>query len=247
MRAPPAAGDFEVCGLSGSVLESLLLKFEGLAGGGAGGGRVLKKLMPKDDFYFAQLDRITEKIVEGVRILDEMLERGGAYGEFAQRLKTVEHEGDEIVHAMLSRLHRTFITPLDRDDIHMLVCGLDDILDTAEGAGARIDMFQPRHVPAEAKDLAKVLLESVRLIHEMIGLLRDMKQHQRILALTVEIQRLEDQADLIRRSTLARLFREEQDVRELIKWKDILQYIERSTDRCDDVGNITEGIVLEHT
>jgi hypothetical protein len=208
---------------------------------------VLKKLMPKDDFYFTHLDRIAEKIVEGVRILNEMLEAGGAYGEYAQRLKTVEHEGDEFVHALLSRLHRTFITPLDRDDIHLLVCGLDDVLDTAEGAGARIDMFQPRHVPSEAKDLAKVLLESARLIQEMVSLLRNLKQPQRILALTVEIKRLEDQADYIRRTTLARLFREEQDVRELIKWKDILQYIERSTDRCDDVGNITEGIVLEHT
>jgi predicted phosphate transport protein (TIGR00153 family) len=208
---------------------------------------VFKKFIPKDDYYFTQLDLITEKIVEGVRILDEMLDHTDAYGEYAQRLKTVEHEGDEIVHALLARLHKTFITPLDRDDIHMLVCGLDDILDTAEGAGARINMFRPRHVPVEAKDLVKVLLESVRLIHEMIGLLRNLKQPQRILGLTVEIRRLEDQADHIRRSTLARLFREEEDVRELIKWKDILQYIERSTDRCDDVGNITEGIVLEHT
>jgi predicted phosphate transport protein (TIGR00153 family) len=208
---------------------------------------VFKKFIPKDDYYFTQLDLITEKIVEGVRILDEMLDHTDAYGEYAQRLKTVEHEGDEIVHALLARLHKTFITPLDRDDIHMLVCGLDDILDTAEGAGARINMFRPRHVPVEAKDLVKVLLESVRLIQEMIGLLRNLKQPQRILSLTVEIGRLEDQADHIRRSTLARLFREEEDVRELIKWKDILQYIERSTDRCDDVGNVTEGIVLEHT
>lgn len=208
---------------------------------------MFKKLLPKDDFFFSQLDLITAKIVEGVRILDEMLDHPEAWGEYAQRLKTVEHEGDELVHAMISRLHKTFITPLDRDDIHMLVCGLDDILDTAEGAGARIDMFRPRGVPAEAKDLVKTLLEGARLINEMIGLLRNLKQPQRILSLTVEIHRLEDQADHIRRSALARLFREEEDVRELIKWKDILQYIERSTDRCDDVGNITEGIVLEHT
>jgi predicted phosphate transport protein (TIGR00153 family) len=177
------------------MVESSLLGVRRKAGGTMKEVEVFKKLLPKDDFYFTQLDRITEKIVEGVRILDEMLEHCGAYGEYAQRLKTVEHEGDEIVHAMLSRLHKTFITPLDRDDIHMLVCGLDDILDTAEGASARIDMFQPRHVPAEAKDLVKVLLESARLIQEMIGLLRNLKQPQRILGLTVEIQRLEDQAD----------------------------------------------------
>lgn len=229
------------------MIVSFFLRMRRWDGGTAKEVEVFKKFLPKDDFYFTHLDLITEKIVEGVRILDKMLEHTNACGEYAQRLKTVEHEGDEIVHALLARLHKTFITPLDRDDIHMLVCGLDDILDTAEGAGARIDMFRPRHVPAEAKDLVKVLLESARLIHEMIGLLRNLKQPQRILGLTVEIRRLEDQADHIRRSTLARLFREEEDVRELIKWKDILQYIERSTDRCDDVGNITEGIVLEHT
>ena len=229
------------------MIESLFLRMRREDSGAAKEVEVFKKLLLKDDFYFTHLDLITEKIVEGVRILDEMLEHTDAYGEYAQRLKTVEHEGDEIVHTLLARLHKTFITPLDRDDIHMLVCGLDDILDTAEGAGARINMFRPRHVPAEAKDLVKVLLESARLIQEMIGLLRNLKQPQRILSLTVEIGRLEDQADHIRRSTLARLFREEEDVRELIKWKDILQYIERSTDRCDDVGNVTEGIVLEHT
>jgi len=208
---------------------------------------VWKRIMPKDEFFFIHFDKLADKIVQGVRVLNEMMEKGGDYGEFALRVKTMEHEGDQIVHAIIARLHKTFITPIDRDDIHMLVCGMDDILDTAEGGSSRIDMYQPRHIPVEAKELAKVLLESVRMVQEMITLLRNLKQPQRILELSVEINRLEDQADYIRRSTLARMFRDEQDVRELIKWKDILQYIERSTDRCEDVGNITEGIVLEHT
>lgn len=207
----------------------------------------MKKILPKDNFYFGQFERMTEKIVEGVCILDEMLEKGNRYGEYARHLKTVEHEGDHIVHNILNHLHKTFITPIDREDIHMLVGRLDDILDLAEGAGSRIDMYQPRDIPPEAKKLTKVLVESATLVKEMICLLNNLRKPERILELTVEINRLEDEADYIRRSTLARLFRDEQDVRELIKWKDILEYIERSTDRCEDVANITEGIVLEHT
>jgi len=208
---------------------------------------VWKRIMPKDEFFFIQFDNLADKIVEGVRVLNEMMEKDSGYAEDALRVKTMEHEGDQIVHAIIAHLHKTFITPIDRDDIHLLACAMDDILDTAEGGSSRIDMYQPRHIPDEAKELARVLLESVRMVQEMVKLLRNLKQPQRILELTVEINRLEDQADYIRRSTLARMFRDEQDVRELIKWKDILQYIERSTDRCEDVGNITEGIVLEHT
>jgi uncharacterized protein Yka (UPF0111/DUF47 family) len=102
-------------------------------------------------------------------------------------------------------------------------------------------------MPPEVRDLAGVLLESAKLVQEMVGLLRRLKKPDRILELTVEINRLEDQADYIRRSTVARLFREEKNPFELVKWKDILEYLERGTDCCEDVANITEGIVLENT
>ncbi|MDD8012916.1 MAG: DUF47 family protein, partial [Acidobacteriota bacterium] len=149
--------------------------------------------------------------------------------------------------SVMSHLHTTFITPIEREDIHQLAVRLDDILDLAEAASSRIDLYRPCHVPREAKELSHVLLESVKLVKEMVGLLPNMKKTGRIMELTVEINRLEDQADYIRRSTLARLFREEKDPFELIKWKDILEYIERATDRCEDVADITEGIVLENT
>jgi len=208
---------------------------------------MLKKILPKDVFYFDQFDRLADFILDGIRVLNEMLECGQNYSEFALNLKTIEHQADQVVHEIFSHLHKTFITPIDREDIHMLVGSLDDILDLAEGAGSRIDMYQPCEIPPEAKRLAIVLMESGKQVKEMISLLRNLKKPQRILELTIEINRLEDEADYIRRSTLARLFRDECDVRELIKWKDILEYIERSTDRCEDVANITEGIVLEHT
>ncbi len=213
---------------------------------------MFKFLLPKEDYFFHAFDRICANMVEGADLLQQMLSVDPVCGaiprsDLAQRLKTVEHQTDGIVHEIYSRLHKTFITPIDREDIHRLVGRLDDVLDLAEGAASRIELYQPKAVPSESLELSKVLLESTKLVQDMIHLLSNMKKSPQILDLTVEINRLEHEADIIRRSTLARLFREEKDVFELIKWKDIQEYIEKATDRCEDVANIVEGIVLENT
>ena len=208
---------------------------------------MFKSLLPKNEDFYGLFDQISANTVEGVQILVKMLDDGEHYNEYAISLKSLEHQTDMLVHKVMSHLHKTFITPIDREDIHQLAVRLDDILDLAEAASSRIDLYCACDVPREAKELSHVLLESVKLVKEMVSLLRNLKKPARIMELTVEINRLEDQADYIRRSTLARLFREEKDPIELIKWKDILEYIERATDRCEDVADITEGIVLENT
>jgi len=208
---------------------------------------MVKSLIPRDEFFFDQFEKISANVVSGVEVLIQLLERKECFGEYAQKLKTIEHETDQFVHTLMSHLHKTFVTPIDREDIHRLAHRLDDILDHAEAAGSRINLYCPVSIPQEAYELARVLLESAKLVHEMVSLLRKLKKPDRILELAVEINRLEDQADYIRRSTVARLFRDEKDPFELIKWKDILEYMERATDRCEDVADITEGIVLENT
>lgn len=208
---------------------------------------MFKSLLPKNDVFYELFDKISANTVEGVQTLVRMLDDCEHYNEHAVQLKSLEHQTDQLVHNVMSHLHKTFITPIEREDIHQLAGRLDDILDLAEAASSRIDLYRPCAVPREAKELGYVLLESVKLVKEMVSLLPDMKKRARIMELTVEINRLEDQADYIRRSTLARLFREEKDPFELIKWKDILEYIERATDRCEDVADITEGIVLENS
>ncbi|MCX6583070.1 MAG: DUF47 family protein [Candidatus Aminicenantes bacterium] len=204
-------------------------------------------LLPKDNYIFDMFDKMCINLVEGAQILVRMLEKGSDFDEPAVQLKTIESETDKYVHQVMSYLHKTFVTPIDREDIFHLVNRLDDILDLTEGAASRIRLYQPKEVPEGGMDLVRVLLDSTKLIKEMIGLLRNMKKSDRIIQLTVDIKHLESEADLIRRSILARLFEDEKNVFELIKWKDILDYIEKGTDRCDDVGNITEGIVLENT
>ncbi|MBM3309995.1 MAG: DUF47 domain-containing protein [Candidatus Aminicenantes bacterium] len=208
--------------------------------------RGLKSIVPRDELFFDSFDKICAEIVEGVEVIRLMLEPGGIVRDQAQRLKTIEHQADQLVHDLMAHLHKTFVTPFDRNEIHELAVRLDDILDMTEAAGSRVDLFCPECAPPEARQLADVLFESVKLVRDMVGLLRKFREPERILKLTVEINRLEDEADFIRRSTVARLFREEKNPLEVIKWKDILEFLEKATDRCEDVANIAEGIVLEH-
>ncbi len=208
---------------------------------------MFKSVAPKDNLFFDLFDEVCANLVEGAQGLSRVIDAAPDRAEEAKKLKTVEHETDQLVHKIMSHLHKTFITPIDREDIHQLAVRLDDILDTAEAAGSRIAGFCPACVPPEVKDLSAVLLQSTKLVKEMVGGLRNLKKPARVLELSVEINHLEDEADYIRRSTVARLFREEKDPFELIKWKDILEYMERATDRCEDVANIAEGIVLENT
>jgi predicted phosphate transport protein (TIGR00153 family) len=208
---------------------------------------MFKSLVPKNEVFYDLFDKMCAGITEGARLLIAMFEADRRSAELSQHIKTIEHEVDQTVHDLMAKLHTTFVTPINREDIHQLAVHLDDILDQIEAASSRIDLFCPDCSPPEARDLADVLLESVKIVQDMIGLLRRLKNPKRILELTVEINRLEDQADYIRRSTVARLFREERNPVELIKWKDILEFMERATDCCEDVANITEGIVLENT
>jgi len=208
---------------------------------------MLKAFIPRDELFFDFFEKIGANLVAGVRTLVKMMDAGENMQELAQDTKSIEHETDQLVHSLMSHLHKTFVTPIDREDIHQLAVCLDDILDEAEAAASRIDQYCPACIPSEVRDISLVLLESVKLVQEMIGLIRNLKKPDRILELTVEISRLEDEADLIRRSTIARLFREEGNPFELVKWKDILEYIEKATDCCEDVANIVEGIVLENT
>src|SRR4030042_392508 len=184
---------------------------------------MFKSLTPKDAEFYDLFDKIASGIVDGAEMLVKMLEGKEARAGFPVKSKTVEHQTDQTVHALMSKLHRTFVTPIDREDIHRLAVHLDDILDQTEAASSRIDIYCPECAPPEVLELASVLLESAKLVREMVGLLRKLKKPGRILELTVEINRLEDQDAYIRRSTVARLFRAEKDPFELIKWKDILE------------------------
>ncbi len=207
---------------------------------------MLRSIIPRDEQFFTMFDELTRHIVDGAELLERMLADGAGVPELAERLLDCEHRADDTVHQALKHLHRTFVTPLDRLDIHRLVTRLDDILDLTNAAGSRLALYRPHTMRPGARDLAGTLLASSRLVQEIIGLLRNLKQRERILALTVEVNTLENTADRQRREAVARLLEEERDPFEFIKWKEILDLMEKATDRCEDVADAVEGIVLAH-
>jgi predicted phosphate transport protein (TIGR00153 family) len=208
---------------------------------------MFRSIIPREEVFFDNFEKICALMTEAAKHLRTMFEIGGPYDEAARRIKGIENEADELTHRSIETLHKTFVTPLDRQDILRLVVGLDDILDTTEAVSSLLDLYNPRKAMREATRLADLLVQGSEKVAVMVGLLRQLsKQSDRLLTLAVELNHLENEADRAYQQAIARLFQEEDDPKELIKWKDILEHIESATDRCEDVADIIEGIVLEN-
>jgi predicted phosphate transport protein (TIGR00153 family) len=161
-------------------------------------------------------------------------------------VESIEKQADKITYATVDLLHKTFITPIDRDDIHKLITRMDDILDMMEDAAQTISLYDLHAVTPEAKRLAELCLACCEKVQGAVGMLHNMDNAQKIIALCEEIDRLESDADHVMRAAMSKLFRDEPDVRNLIKMKAIYEILETVTDRCEDVANIIEGIIVEN-
>ncbi|MFM8315674.1 MAG: DUF47 domain-containing protein, partial [Deltaproteobacteria bacterium] len=149
-------------------------------------------------------------------------------------------------HTTMDLLHQTFITPLDREDIHELSSTLDDVLDFIDAAAQRILLYEIKHMPNEGRELAEVCVQAAQKVQVAVGYLDNLKNPEEIKKLCVEINRLENEGDHILRAAVAKLFREENDMKTLIKLKEVYEILETVTDLCEDVANIIDGIVLEY-
>jgi predicted phosphate transport protein (TIGR00153 family) len=205
------------------------------------------RLLPNDRSFFAQFEQQGKKTVEGCKAFLEMVESPGDLESQAARISQIENECDEITHAVVEGLHRTFITPIDRNDIYTLISKMDDIMDLVEAAADRLSLYEIHTMTRELGDLARCLVTSAEHVLGAVSGIRDLKHPSGILEHCIEINRLENVADKILRSALARLFREERDPIAVIKWKELYETLESATDRCEDVANIIEGVVLENT
>jgi predicted phosphate transport protein (TIGR00153 family) len=175
-----------------------------------------------------------------------MMETPAQAGELQKQIKDLEHQGDKITHEVVVALHETWITPLDREDIHGLITRLDDVLDYLDAAADRFNLYEIAEPRPEAVELAKVLAASCVQIGKAIELLKSIKDAKPLLDICVAINKHEHEADQIYRRGLMRLFKEHADPLLVMKWRDVLEAIETATDRAEDVANIIEGIVLEH-
>jgi predicted phosphate transport protein (TIGR00153 family) len=204
-------------------------------------------LLPHDASFFSFFEQQGKKTVEGCRAFLEMVENPTNLEIQAERVKQIEHECDEITHAVVQSLHKTFITPIDRNDIYTLITKMDDIMDFVEAAADRLALYEIGTMTKEVGDLARCLVSSAEHVLGAVSSIRDLGKPNGILQHCIEINRLENVADGILRGALARLFREEKDPIAVIKWKEIYETLETATDRCEDVANIIEGVVLENS
>jgi uncharacterized protein len=207
---------------------------------------MLERLLPKSNEFFDDFDRQATATLEGVRLLEDLLENFTDIPAKVKRIKDVEHQGDEVTHRAFERLHRQFITPFDRGHIHRLLSRIDDVLDLADAAAERILLYEITEVPPDARSIARVLVQSTEKMKEAVNALRLIKKPQQILDACREINRLENEADTLLRSGLAKLFKSGSDPLTVMKWKEVYDLLETATDRCEDVANVIEGVVLEH-
>jgi len=208
---------------------------------------MLGRLMPREGRFFDIFNAHAARIVEGSKELAEMIGKFSDLEAHAQRIDAVERAADKLTHECITLLHKTFITPFDRDQIHQLITRMDDILDLIQDVAESIALYDLRKVTPEAKQLAEICQMCCDRVQAMIGLLPDLSRSDAIFKCSDEIDRLESDADRVMRSALQKLFREENDLKQVMKLRVVYELLESITDRCEDVANIVEGIILENS
>jgi len=201
------------------------------------------RLLPTSPKFFDLFERQAAIVLEGARALKELAQNFDHVEQKAVQIKELETQGDHITHELIDSLNRTFITPFDREDIHALASALDDVLDNIEGVSSRLALFKVKQLTSGSRELIDIIEKGCVAIHEAVKCLRDRKKSAQFL---VEINKLENDADAISRDLTAKLFEDAADFRELIKWKELYGRLEATTDDCEDVANIIEGIFVKN-
>jgi len=210
---------------------------------------MFSRLLPRETSFFDFFEQHADVLVRGTQTFAGLFEPGADIGEITKQVRALEHEADHITHKCVEALHKTFITPIDRDDIHRLITRLDDVMDYIEAAAERITLYEITEMTPDARALADVLVRAAKDVQIALRGLRNLKDSKQILQKCIDINRLENEADDILRSAVARLFKDVKDAKDVInviKWKEIYENLENATDRCEDVANTIEGVVLEH-
>jgi predicted phosphate transport protein (TIGR00153 family) len=205
------------------------------------------RLMPREGRFFQYFEEHAEQIVLGAEQLAALMRAVGELDDRKRNIENIEHRADKITAATMDLLHHTFITPLDRDDIHRLIGRMDDILDLMEDVSQCMFLYDIHAVTDEARELADLCLTSAQKVRQAVSELKDLKHSKHILELCKDIDRLEGDSDRVMRSAMAKLFRENTDALQVLKMKEIYQLLESVTDRCQDVANVIEGIVIENS
>lgn len=201
------------------------------------------RLIPREEKFFEDFAIFAKELQEGARLLDEMVATDPPLWERADAIKEVEHRCDNLTHELLKRLHRTFVTPLDREDIYAISRTLDDVMDAIDAAAGVIRRYRVEKIRPGVRELSRTIVDSTAAL---LAAMRALERHHEVRDAVVEVNRLENEADRLHHQAVSDLFLEEKDPISVIKWKEILDYLEEATDRCEDVANLLEGVILKH-
>jgi predicted phosphate transport protein (TIGR00153 family) len=207
---------------------------------------MFSKMTPKSLDFFDLFERHSKTTVEGTALLAETFAGWPGTVNNVARIEEAEHNCDNITHMTIDLMRRTYITPFERDEIRHLISRLDDIMDHAQGAASRLLLFKVEQVPSHLVEFGQVLAKAAERVHEAVLLLRRIKKAGAIQEHAREINRLENEGDRIFKAGLAELFENEKDPVVIMKLKEVYERVEAATDRCEDVANVLEGILIEH-
>jgi len=201
------------------------------------------RLVPRETKFFDMFAEMTSNLMDGANVLKGLFQNYSDVPVAVQKIKDIEHKGDDMTHAVVIKLNQTFITPFDREDIHQLASALDDVLDFINSTADRLLMYKIDYAPNAALKLADVILRQSDELSKAVNLLE--KNQQKVLEHCVEVNRLENEADTITRDAIGRLFQEEKDPIQLIKIKELLEVLETATDKAEDAANVLETVILK--
>ncbi|PYT08185.1 MAG: DUF47 domain-containing protein [Acidobacteria bacterium] len=203
------------------------------------------RLLPREEKFYSLFLSQVDIICEAARLLLQGVKAGTArLAEVAKEIKTLEHQGDEVIHELFTRLNQTFITPLDPEDIHSLSTRLDDVLDGIEDAAHRMVAYQVNPIPLGMVQLSEMIYTSTRALKKAFEALDKGKE---VMEHCIEINRLENEADHLVRGLVSDLFRDEKDPITLIKIKEIYEFLEATTDHCEDVADVLQNVVVKNS
>jgi uncharacterized protein len=201
------------------------------------------RLIPREEKFYTDFQALANELKHGSDLLEQMVASDHPIWDKADEIKEVEHKCDFLTHEIIQRLNRTFVTPLDREDIHALARSLDDVMDAIDASATLIRLYRLEHVRFGARELARIISACT---HEVRLAIDALEQHKGLIINAIEINRLENEADRVHQQAVSRLFDDERDPLLVMKWKETLDFLEDATDRCEDVANVLEGVMVKH-
>jgi uncharacterized protein len=202
------------------------------------------RLIPRDEGFFALFNELAKRLKEAARLLNRLFAEPERLDHYVAAIKTVEHEADVLTHDVRARIDRSFVTPIDREDIHLLATVLDDVIDLIDGTARRVAMF---HI-SESREPARRLSDTIARAADHIAVgVAAIKQSAVVASSSREIKRLEEEGDAIYQEAVGELFRGKPDALEVMKWKELYDTLERTLDKCQGVGHVLESISLKNS